>query len=166
MISICKSMYVERDVKKHFKSLFENYSMIAVVGARQSGKTTFLKEQMKTLDSSYVLFDDPDARALFDEDVKKFEIQYMEGRELTVLDEVQYCRDSGPKLKYLVDSDKRLWITSSSEILMSKEILSYLVGRVSIVRLYPFSYREFLRAKNQKATTTTISKRLVWEHMT
>ncbi len=159
-------MYVERDVKEHFKSLFENYNMVAVVGARQSGKTTFLKEQMKTRDSSYVLFDDPDARALFDEDVKKFEMQYVEGHELSVLDEVQYCRDSGPKLKYLVDSGRRLWITSSSEILMSQEILSYLVGRVSIVRLYPFSYREFLRAKNQKAATNAISKRLVWEHMT
>ena len=49
---------------------------------------------------------------------------------------------------------------------MSKEILSYLVGRVSIIRLYPFSYTEFLRAKKQKATTSAISKRLVWEHMT
>jgi predicted AAA+ superfamily ATPase len=159
-------MYVKRDAAELFKSLSESYNMIAVVGARQAGKTTFLMEQMKKFNSSYVLFDDPDARALFDEDVKKFEIQYVEGRELSVLDEVQYCRDSGAKLKYLVDSGRKLWITSSSEILMSKEILSYLVGRVSIVRLYPFSYTEFQRAKKQKATTTTILKRLVWEHMT
>jgi predicted AAA+ superfamily ATPase len=159
-------MYVKRDLRKHFVSLSESYNMIAVIGARQAGKTTFLKGQMKRFDSSYVLFDDPDARALFDEDVKKFEMQYMEGHELSVLDEVQYCKDSGPKLKYLVDSGRKLWITSSSEILMSKDILSYLVGRVSIVRLYPFSYMELLRAKKQKATTTTILKRLVWEHMT
>jgi predicted AAA+ superfamily ATPase len=159
-------MYVKRDTAKLFKSLSENYNMIAVVGARQAGKTTFLKEQMKKFDSSYVLFDDPDARALFDDDVKKFEMQYMEGHEISVLDEVQYLRDSGSKLKYLVDSGHNMWITSSSEILMSKDVLSYLVGRVSIVRLYPFSYAEFLRAKKQKATTSTISKRLVWEHMT
>lgn len=159
-------MYVKRDITKRFKSLSESYNIIAVVGARQAGKTTFLKEQMKELDSSYVLFDDPDARALFDEDVKKFEIQYIEGHELSVLDEVQYCKDSGSKLKYLVDSGRKLWVTSSSEILMAKEILSYLVGRVSIIRLYPFSYEEFLRAKKQKATTSTILKRSVWEHMT
>ena len=65
-------MYVRRDAAKLFESLSENYNMIAVVGARQAGKTTFLKEQMKKFDSSYVLFDDPDARALFDDDVKKF----------------------------------------------------------------------------------------------
>jgi predicted AAA+ superfamily ATPase len=159
-------MYVKRDATKYFRSLSENYNIIAVVGARQAGKTTFLKEQMKTFDSTYVLFDDPDARSLFDDDVKKFELQYVEGHDLSVLDEVQYCKDPGSKLKYLVDSGRKLWITSSSEILMSKKILSYLVGRVSILRLYPFSYEEFLRAKRQKATTSTISKRLVWEHMT
>ncbi|UCE38322.1 MAG: ATP-binding protein [Thermoplasmata archaeon] len=159
-------MYVKRDLKEHFSSVSESYNMIAVVGARQAGKTTFLKEQMKKYDSSYVLFDDPDARALFDEDVKKFEMQYIEGHELSVLDEVQHCRDSGSKLKYLVDTGRKLWITSSSEILMSKEILFYLVGRVSIVRLYPFSHSEFIKAKKQKATTITISKRMVWEHMT
>jgi predicted AAA+ superfamily ATPase len=159
-------MYVKREAAEYFKSLSENYNMIAVVGARQAGKTTFLKEQMKTFDSSYVLFDDPDARALFDEDVKKFEMQYIEGHELSVLDEVQYCQDSGSKLKYLVDSGRKLWITSSSEILMSKEILSFLVGRVSIVRLYPFSYKEFLSAKKQKTTTSAITKRLIWEHLT
>jgi hypothetical protein len=166
MLDICELMYVKRDAEKEFKSLSENYNMIAVVGARQAGKTTFLKEQMKGFDISYVLFDDPDARTMFDEDVKKFELQYIEGYNLTILDEVQYCRDSGSKLKYLVDSGRKLWITSSSEVLMSKEILSYLVGRVSILRLFPFSYTEYLRAKKQKATTSKISKRFVWEHMT
>jgi predicted AAA+ superfamily ATPase len=159
-------MYVKRDIANLFRSLSENYNMLAVVGARQAGKTTFLKEQMKKHQYSYVLFDDPDARALFDDDVKKFEMQYIEGHEVSVLDEVQYLRDSGSKLKYLVDSGHNIWITSSSEILLSKDVLSFLVGRVSIVRLYPFSYTEFLRARKQKASTPAISKRLVWEHMT
>ena len=77
-------------------------------------------------DSSYVMFDDPDARTLFDEDIKKFELQYMKKDDLTVLDEVQYCKDAGRKIKYLVDSGRKLWITSSSEIILAKEILSFL----------------------------------------
>ena len=158
-------MYIEREIKSRFDKIFKSYNMVAVVGARQSGKTTFLKKQMGQYNSSYVLFDDPDARSLFEEDIKKFELQYIEGKKLTVLDEIQYCKDAGRKLKYLVDTDRRLWITSSSEIILAKEILSFLVGRVSIVKLYPFSFSEFLIAQGQKTTTSTIIQRAIWEHM-
>ena len=158
-------MYIEREIKNRFDKIFKSYNMVAVVGARQSGKTTFLKKQMGQYNSSYVLFDDPDARSLFEEDIKKFELQYIQGNELTVLDEIQYCKDAGRKLKYLVDTDRRLWITSSSEIILAKEILSFLVGRVSIVKLYPFSFSEFLIAQGQKTTTSTIIQRAIWEHM-
>jgi predicted AAA+ superfamily ATPase len=158
-------MYIEREIKNRFDKIFKSYNMVAVVGARQSGKTTFLKKQMGHYNSSYVLFDDPDARALFEEDIKKFELQYIQGKEVTVLDEIQYCKDAGRKLKYLVDSGRKLWITSSSEIILSKEILSFLVGRVSIMKLYPFSFDEFLLAQGQKTVTSTIIQRAIWEHM-
>lgn len=159
-------MYIERAVKNKFYKIFKSYNMAAVVGARQAGKTTFLKKQMERFNSSYILFDDPDARALFEDDVKKFEKQFIEGYELSVLDEVQYCKDAGRKLKYLVDSGHKLWITSSSEVILSKEILSFLVGRVSILKLFPFSFEEFQTAKSQKELTSTILKRMIWEHAT
>lgn len=158
-------MYIEREIKNRFDKIFKSYNMVAVVGARQAGKTTFLKKQMGQYKSSYVLFDDPDARALFEEDIKKFELQYIQGNELTVLDEVQYCKDAGRKLKYLVDSGRKLWITSSSEIILAKEILSFLVGRVSIMKLFPFSFDEFLIAQGQKTVTSKIIQRAIWEHM-
>jgi len=140
--------------------------MVALVGARQAGKTTFLKKQMENKNSSYILFDDPDARSLFEEDIKKFEKQFVSSYNVSVLDEVQYCKDAGGKLKYLVDTDHKLWITSSSEIILSKEILSFLVGRVSIIKLFPFSFKEFLTAKNQKELTSKIMERMIWEHAT
>ncbi len=164
-------MYIEREIKRKFGRAQEVYSLVAVVGPRQGGKTTFLKEQMKAkgLKSSYVLFDDPDARTLFEEDVKKFEKQYIEGYDVTVLDEVQYCKDAGRKLKYLADTIKKtgkIWITSSSETILGKEILSYLVGMVSIIKLYPFSLTEFLAAHGQKEATKQILERSIWEQMT
>lgn len=158
-------MYIERAIKESFQKIIKSYSMVAVVGARQAGKTTFLKNQAEQGKSTYVLFDDPDVRMLFDEDVKKFDQQYLEGYEVAILDEVQSCNDSGRKLKYLVDTGRKLWITSSSEVILAKEILSFLVGRISIVRLYPFSFEEFLVAKNQKILTAPITQRLIWEHI-
>jgi len=159
-------MYVKRDIRSKFDKISDNYKMVAVVGARQAGKTTFLKKQIQNKNSSYILFDDPDARSLFEDDIKKFEKQYISSYNVSVLDEVQYCKDAGRKLKYLVDSDHRLWITSSSEIILSKDILSFLVGRVSILKLFPFSLNEFLVAKAQKELNEKILERNIWEHAT
>jgi hypothetical protein len=155
-------MYIERQIHKKFSKIAPVYSVIALVGARQAGKTTFLKKHMEK--ATYVLFDDPDARELFEEDIKKFEIQYVD--ELTVLDEVHYCEEAGRKLKYLADNGKKLWITSSSELILQKDVLSYLVGRVSILRLYPFSLQEFLEAKKLRSLSAAVLRRAVWEHMT
>ena len=159
-------MYVQRTITSEFRKMDELYRLIALVGARQSGKTTFLKHHMGEENASYVLFDDPDARKLFNQDIKKFEFQYLEGSDLSVLDEAQYCTDAGSKLKYLVDTGRRMWVTSSSEVILRKEILSYLVGRVSVLRLFPFSIHEFLDAKEIKAYTDEMLERNIWEHMT
>lgn len=158
-------VYIERELKEEFEKTKDLSNIIAIVGARQAGKTTFIKEESKGIDASYVTFDDPDARELFDQDIKKFEIQYLT-RQVTVIDEVQYGKEAGLKLKYLADKGRKVWITSSSETILGKEVLSYLVGRVSILRAYPFSLLEFLIAKGQKQLTDSILKRGVWEHMT
>lgn len=158
-------MYIGREIKDKFGKIAAVYPIVALVGARQSGKTTFLKEEIKKLNANYLLFDDPDIRNLFEEDIKKFEKQFLNGKDLSIFDEVQYCKGAGEKLKYLADTGKKVWLTSSSESILSKEVLSYLVGRVSIVRVYPFSLLEFLKAKDQKEFTPAILERMVWEHM-
>ena len=159
-------MYIEREIKEKFNKIVKSYLAIALVGARQSGKTTFLKENAKSISSTYLLFDDPDIRNLFEEDIKKFEKQYLEGSEVHILDEVQYCKNAGRNIKYLVDNGKKLWITSSSEQILGKEVLSFLVGRVSILKLYPLSIKEFLNANGQKEFTKQVLERSVWEHIT
>jgi len=153
-------MYVERDLK-----IADLTTIVALVGPRQAGKTTLLKESSKGKDVAYLMFDDPDVLGLFDSDIKKFENEYLEGHGAAVLDEVQYGKDAGPKLKYLADKGRKLYLTSSSETLLGKDVLSYLVGRVTLFRLYPFSLPEFQRANGQKETTPLIMRRLVFEHV-
>jgi predicted AAA+ superfamily ATPase len=157
-------MYIERETKSQFSKLKEIYGVVAVVGARQCGKTTFIKEMIKPYNSSFVSFDDPDALMLF-EDVKKFEIQYILGFDITALDEAQYVTNAGKKIKYLADNGRKIWLTSSSQLLLEKEVLSHLVGRATIIRMYPFSIREFLTTKNTKSFTFEILQRNIWEHI-
>ncbi len=158
-------MYIERDIKDMFKRAADNYGIVALVGARQAGKTTFLKHHMREHDARYVLFDDLVARTQFDDEFKQFELEYISGTDLTVLDEVQYGTEAGTKLKYLVDTGNRLWITSSSELLLAKEVLSYLVGRVKVLRLHTFNFPEFLRAKGHKVLPSVARSGLVSEHI-
>jgi predicted AAA+ superfamily ATPase len=158
-------MYVERDLQVDIERLSKATGIVAVVGPRQSGKTTLLRHMMPK-EASYVLFDDPVARRLFEERLEAFAVQYIKDRPLAVLDEVQYCADAGTRLKYLVDTGNNLWVTSSSEVLLSRDVLSFLVGRVSVHRLLPFNLREFLRAKGQRVLTPEIEEDRVREHMT
>jgi predicted AAA+ superfamily ATPase len=158
-------VYIERDLNERFKRLDRAKMLIALVGPRQAGKTTFLKHQMEGLDASYVLFDRTVPRDLFEGDVERFELEYIKGHELAVLDEVQYCKDAGTKLKYLVDVGNRLWITASSERLLAKDVLSHLVGRVVVLRLLPFGLGEFLVAKGHSIMSTMIVENAVWEQM-
>jgi len=145
--------------------LEELYGLIALAGPRQVGKTTFLQHEMQDREHSYVLLDDPLARNIFEKDPKGFERQFIEGHDLTVLDEVQYSMETGQFLKYLVDTGNRLWVTSSSAILLRADVLSFLVGRVGLVRLLPFNIEEFLLAKGHKTRTPGILRSHVTEHM-
>lgn len=158
-------MYVEREITKKFAASSHINNIVAVVGPRQAGKTTFLKAQGAAINAVYLFFDDPDVKELFDTDIKKFENQYLSGSKLTILDEIQYGKDPGRKLKYLADNGRKLWLTSSSQILLGKEVLGWLVGRASIMRLYQFSLNEFISAKGHREITERILSRLVEEHM-
>ena len=158
-------MYVNRRITRGFHKLEEMYGLIALAGPRQVGKTTFLRYEMQDQEHSYVLLDDPLARSLFEKDPKGFERQFIEGHQLTVLDEVQYSMETGQFLKYLVDTGNRLWVSSSSAILLRADVLSFLVGRVGLVRLLPFNIEEFMEATGLKSWTPGILRSYVTEHM-
>lgn len=158
-------MYVEREITQPFLTASKLNRVVVVVGPRQSGKTTFLKAQSKNDYEKYLSFDDPDVKELFDVDIKRFENQYLSGDNVVVLDEIQYGKDPGSKLKYLADKGKRLWVTSSSQVALGKEVLGWLVGRASVLTLYPFSINEVLNADGQKEVTPSILNRVIDRHI-
>ena len=66
------------------------------------------------------------------------------------IDEIQYSKESGKHLKYIYDNYKvKLIISGSSATEVSLQSLKYLVGRVFIFTLYPFSFDEYLRATDE-----------------
>lgn len=157
-------MYVEREIAGSFDSAAKINSVVVIVGPRQGGKTTFLQEHPKS-GGVYLTFDDPDVKELFDLDIKRFENQYMKTDRITILDEIQYGKDPGRKLKYLADKGKKLWVTSSSQTALGKDVISWLVGRAAIIKLYPFSIKEFMDSKGQQEITGNVLARDIDEHL-
>lgn len=144
--------YIPRAAEGLLKDYLELTPILALVGARQVGKTTMIKQTLESeRNVPYVTFDDPSVLMLFNESIQEFHRDLIEGHELVVMDEVQYGTDVGRKLKFLCDvKDAQLVITSSSETLLRRDVLSHLVGRLTLLKLHPFSTREYLTARGIK----------------
>ncbi len=158
-------MLQRRNAETEFKKLDATHPIVAVVGPRQAGKTTFLKEQMaKQRPATYTTLDDISAKALFDESPEKFALQHLDREKVNIIDEVQYGQNAGIKLKHWADFGYKLWISASSQSLLESGVLSFLAGRVGIQTLYGFSLEETLAAANLKAYTSDQLEQAVWRH--
>jgi len=79
-------MYFKRDSESIFKE-YTKFPVVAVLGPRQSGKTTLVIEYFKQ--HKYVSFEDPDIRQFAETDPKGFLSEY-ENEYGIILDEFQY----------------------------------------------------------------------------
>jgi len=70
------------------------------------------------------------------------------------MDEYHYVRDFGKKLKLLYDTFEQVKfiVTGSSSLELGGGMGPFLVGRVFFFELLPFSFREFLRARDERLT--------------
>lgn len=145
-------MYVERDLEKTLKKYLSSKEIIAVVGTRQCGKTTLIKHILNNKKNvNHISFDNIKELALFESNIDEFIKLHVQGYDYLFIDEVQYSKNSGKKLKYIYDSSKiKIIISGSSAAEISIQSLKYLVGRIFVFKLYPFSFGEFLSYKNPK----------------
>ncbi|MBI4999342.1 ATP-binding protein [Candidatus Gottesmanbacteria bacterium] len=145
-----ETAYIRRDLELTLEKYLPLPQILAIVGPRRSGKTTFLTYLSKKLpESIFLSFEDEDILNLFENDIKSFAKLYLEPNKNIILDELQYAKRGGKNLKYLFDSypGKKIIISGSSSLDLTLRAARYLVGRILSFPLYPFSFEEFLRAK-------------------
>ena len=145
-------MYIKREIEGEIINYLSKREIIAVIGPRQSGKTTMIKQILSKYDNvNHVVLDDINLLSLFKNDIKSFIELYIKNYKYVFIDEIQYAEDSGKQLKFIYDTmDVKLIVSGSSAAEISIQSLKYLVGRIFVFTLYPFSYKEFLSAKNPK----------------
>jgi len=144
-------MYYQRDLEAKIEQYLESPEIIAIFGPRQVGKTTLLKEFYKRVDNPiFLTFEDIELKILFEEDIKSFIALYIDPYQHIFIDEFQYAKIGGKHLKYIYDTtNKKIFISGSSAMELSINVVKYLVGRIFIFNLYSFSFGEFLRVKDE-----------------
>ena len=142
---------IEREVYAKLVKLYAEKDILALIGARRVGKTTLMEQLYETEQQSklFLTFDDQDILNLFETDIKAFANIYVTKHKALFIDEFQYAKNGGKALKYLYDTyGIKIVISGSSAAELTIQSLSYLVGRVFIVEIYPLNFREFIRYKN------------------
>jgi len=131
---------IKREAALELKNLAKQYKAIAVIGPRQSGKTTLVKQVFKN--KPYVSLENPDIRVFAIEDPRGFLKQYSGG---AILDEVQRVPQLFSYLQQILDEKNetsQFILTGSNNFLLQQNITQSLAGRVGYINLLPFSIIE------------------------
>lgn len=138
-------MLLTRTAEKELRTLAGQFKAVAVVGPRQSGKTTLVR--MAFPDKAYVSLENPDTRRFAIEDPRGFIAGYPDG---AILDEIQRTPDIFSYLQQVLDENKgkgRFIITGSNNFLLQENISQSLAGRVGYLYLLPLSINELPKHK-------------------
>lgn len=156
-------MYINREIEIKIKPFLKRKEIISIIGPRQSGKTTFIKylEQKLKQEGKSVKFISFEKRSdlnLFQDNIDDFKDLY-EKYEYVIIDEFQYAKEGGQKLKYLYDSTNiKFIISGSSSLDLTFQTGKYMVGRMFDFKLLPFSFREFLSFKDNEIYNLVIKR--------
>jgi hypothetical protein len=133
---------IQREAQYKLVQLGDTFKAIAVIGPRQSGKTTLVKVTFP--EKPYLSLENPDTRNFALEDPRGFLQNLPNG---AILDEVQRTPLLFSYLQEILDNSnqKGLFIlTGSNNFLLQESISQSLAGRVGYLNLLPFSVKELL----------------------
>lgn len=134
-------VYIKRDIEDKIISLSQDYSCILVIGPRQIGKTSVMKELM-TSERAYVTLDDLENRNLAKNDPAMF--LQVHGTPIFI-DEVQYAPELFSYIKIAIDNGAEpgsFWLTGSQTFKMMELAQESLAGRVAILTMSSLSQHE------------------------
>jgi predicted AAA+ superfamily ATPase len=138
---------IYRKATNKLLQLASQFKAVALIGPRQSGKTTLVKSLFP--DKPYVSLEDPDTRTYALEDPRGFLANYPNG---AVFDEVQRTPELFSYLQGILDKNEnpgQFILTGSNNFLLQQNISQSLAGRVAYLQLLPFTLGELYGGESQ-----------------
>ena len=139
---------------------------LLLTGVRQCGKTYIVEEFAKEYFDSYVyvnfesadniagVFDyDFDVKRIITELERHFKTTITAGETLVFFDEIQECPRAITALKYFCENMKELHLVCAGSLLgvaLKEKSISFPVGKVNRLQLYPMSFKEFVIANGRE----------------
>ena len=153
-------MFIERNIKNAFLKANKFFPVLLLTGARQVGKSTFLRKLSSKY--KYVSLDPLDVQAQAKEDPRLF---LANNPPPVIFDEIQNVPELLPYIKQIVDdiritnpekSKGLFWLTGSQQFHLMKGVSESLAGRVGIFNLFGLSNSEIKAKKNKLFLPTSI----------
>lgn len=156
---------IERALTKQLQALSQLKKIMVILGPRQVGKTTLLRQL--TADASSVLAFDcdnmDDRQAL--EAKTKTELAALVGHSaIIVIDEAQRVHNIGMTLKMLGDLhlDAQIYVTGSSSLQLADDINEPATGRLLEFNLYPLSISELAAHTSWREEHRLLEHRMIY----
>jgi predicted AAA+ superfamily ATPase len=133
--------YINRWQSLLLKNALSNYPVVIITGARQVGKSTFLRNDVNLKDWKYITLDEFD---LLKQSRNEPESLWIDSDRI-IIDEAQKSPDVLSAIKKAIDSNnnkKQFILSGSANLLLMRRVTETLAGRASYIVLPPMAYSE------------------------
>jgi uncharacterized protein len=138
---------------------------LILLGARQVGKTTLLKELVKNRDDVYWLNgDELDVQEMF-EHISADRLKSIFGNnKIVIIDEAQRIKNIGLRLKLITDQIKEIQLiaTGSSSFELANNVNEPLTGRKWEYKMFPISFKEMVEENGLLTEKRLLPQRLIY----
>ncbi len=158
---------IQRQLLQRLSQTVQNSKVTLLVGARQVGKTTLLKEMISQSAINDVLWlngDLPQVRATLESNNLQEISLLIHNAKVVIIDEAQRINAIGLTLKIIVDTmpDVKLFVTGSSAFELRNQLDEPLTGRKTTYYLYPISTQELFETEGLIAVKERLESRLIY----
>ncbi len=143
-----RTKIIERSCFEKYKAYTESAQVKVIMGIRRCGKSILSYQLLKDKPFAYINFDDENLANLTAEDLNDvLEVFYEVYGDFKyiLLDEIQNIAGWELFVNRLQRQGFNAIVTGSNAHLLSRELSTHLTGRNITLKLFPFSFREFIK---------------------